>query len=160
MPNAGEGLKRLDYRIEEWDRDFQDYLTSLSKTKAVILAGDLNVAHNEIDIYDTKNKEKVPGFTPQERQSFGHFLAKSGFVDCFRHFNPTVQKFSFWSMRARLRPENKGWRLDYFVASALQLKGGTSGLEVAGSEIHTEVMGSDHCPISLSFKSAETAANF
>ena len=85
----------------------------------MIVCGDLNVAHNEIDVYDTKGKEKVPGFTPQERESFGHFLAESKFVDCFRHFHPYEVKYSFWSMRAKLRPENKGWRLDYFLVSSL-----------------------------------------
>jgi exodeoxyribonuclease III len=86
VPNAGEGLKRLTYRIDEWDKDFQAHLLSLGKP--VILAGDLNVAHNEIDIYDTKGKEKVPGYTPQERQSFSNFLEKSGWIDTFRHFYP------------------------------------------------------------------------
>lgn len=86
VPNAGEGLKRLDYRINQWDKDFQTYLLSLPKP--VILTGDLNVAHNEIDIYDPTGKEKVPGYTPQERSSFGQFLAKSTWIDTYRYFYP------------------------------------------------------------------------
>lgn len=86
MPNAGEGLKRLDYRIDNWDADFHSYLLSLSKP--VILTGDLNVAHNDIDVYDTKGKDKVPGFTPEERSSFGQFLARSTWIDTYRYFYP------------------------------------------------------------------------
>ena len=116
VPNAGEGLKRLKYRIDEWDHDFHSYLKFLEtdRNKPVILAGDLNVAHNEIDIYDPKGKEKTPGFTPQERTSFTNLLA-SGFVDTFRVLYPEKVQYTFWSVRARLRPANKGWRLDYFL---------------------------------------------
>ena len=118
VPNAGEGLKRLDYRIKEWDHDFHDYLKSLesSRNKPVILAGDLNVAHNEIDIYDPRGKEKVPGYTPQERLSFTSLLDR-GFIDTYRQLYPERVQYTFWSMRANLRPSNRGWRLDYFVLS-------------------------------------------
>ena len=95
---------------------FFDYLKNLEKTgKAVICTGDLNVAHKEIDIYDTKGKEKIPGFTPQERENFGRLLTDFKYMDTFRELHPGEQKFSFWSIKARLRPENRGWRLDYFV---------------------------------------------
>lgn len=118
VPNAGEGLKRLDFRIKEWDAEFHDYLLSLEKSKGkpVILAGDLNVAHNEKDIYDTKGKEKVAGYSPQERNSFDNFL-KRGFVDSFRHLYPDKVEYSFWSVRQSLRESNRGWRLDYFCIS-------------------------------------------
>ena len=92
-------------------------MKALEEKKPVILGGDLNVAHKEIDIYDTKGKEKVPGFSPQERKSFGDFLDESGFVDTFRHLYPDQVKYSFWSVRANLRPSNRGWRLDYFLTS-------------------------------------------
>ena len=100
VPNAGEGLKRLQYRITKWDADFHIYLKQIEKErrKPVILTGDLNVAHNEIDLYDTKGKEKVPGYTPEERQSFGKLL-DSGFVDTFRHLHPDLVKYTFWSAR-------------------------------------------------------------
>ena len=118
VPNAGEGLKRLNYRITEWDADFHDYLKKLEsdKGKPVILAGDLNVAHHEIDIYDPKGKEKLPGYTPQERQSFTQLLER-GFTDTYRYLYPEKVQYTFWSIRARLRPSNRGWRLDYFLMS-------------------------------------------
>ena len=100
VPNAGEGLKRLQYRIDEWDLDFHNYLRELEATKCkpVILAGDLNVAHTEMDIYDTQGKEKVPGYTPQERESFTKLL-KSGFVDSYRELYPSKIQYTFWSVR-------------------------------------------------------------
>lgn len=104
-PNAGEGLKRVTYRVSEWDVDFFKYITELEKKgKAVILSGDLNCAHHDIDIYEPKGREKNPGFSPQERKSFGDFLKKADFVDTFRHLYPTTKKFSYWSIRANLRP--------------------------------------------------------
>ena len=116
-PNAGEGLKRLSFRTEEWDKAFFTHLKKLEKEskKAVICTGDLNVAHKEIDIYDPKGKDKTPGYTPQERSSFDDFLGEQKFVDTFRHLNPETVLYTFWSMRANLRPVNKGWRLDYFL---------------------------------------------
>ena len=143
VPNAGEKLKRVEYRTNEWDRDFRGYLEALEKEKPVILAGDLNVGHQEIDIYDPKGKHKSPGFSPQERANFTEFL-KSGWVDTFRAFYPETVKYSFWSMRfGNLRPRNMGWRLDYFVVSENFLK------YCEDSLIHNEYFGSDHCPVQL-----------
>ena len=118
VPNAGEGLKRLSYRIEQWDADFHAYLKRLEKEKGkpVILAGDLNVAHHEIDLYDPKGKEKVPGYTPEERESFTQLLGM-GFTDTFRYLYPEKVQYTFWSVRANLRTSNRGWRLDYFLIS-------------------------------------------
>ena len=117
VPNSGEGLKRLDYRTKEWDKDFEKYLKELDKKKPVILTGDLNVAHQEIDIYDSNGKQKISGFTPEERRNFTELLENNRFVDTFRHFYPTEKKFSFWSTRGNMRPKGLGWRLDYFVVS-------------------------------------------
>lgn len=119
VPNAGEGLKRLNYRVEQWDADFHAYLKQLEieRGKPVVLAGDLNVAHTEIDVYDPKGKDKVPGYTPQERQSFHDFLEQKGFCDTFRFLYPNEVKFTFWSVRQNLRASNRGWRLDYFLMS-------------------------------------------
>lgn len=116
VPNSGEGLKRLKYRVDEWDKDFSAYLLALraSKKKPLIITGDLNVAHNEIDIYDPKGKDKIACYTPQERESFGDFL-KKGYVDTFRNLHPDQKKFSFWSARINARSDNRGWRLDYFL---------------------------------------------
>ena len=118
VPNAGEGLRRLDYRIKEWDADFHDYICSLRSTfsKPVILAGDLNVIREEIDIYDIRGKESIPGATPQERKSFAEFL-KRGFVDTYRFLHPASIQYTFWSVRQKLRESNRGWRLDYFLIS-------------------------------------------
>eukprot|EP00353_Schmidingerella_taraikaensis_P006597 CAMPEP_0185584174 /NCGR_PEP_ID=MMETSP0434-20130131/30578_1 /TAXON_ID=626734 ORGANISM="Favella taraikaensis, Strain Fe Narragansett Bay" /NCGR_SAMPLE_ID=MMETSP0434 /ASSEMBLY_ACC=CAM_ASM_000379 /LENGTH=226 /DNA_ID=CAMNT_0028203763 /DNA_START=124 /DNA_END=801 /DNA_ORIENTATION=- len=118
VPNSQDHLRRLDYRINEWDAEFHAYLRSLekSKKKPVIVTGDFNVAHRPIDIYDTTNKEKVAGFTPQERHSFDQLL-KSGFSDTYRDLYPESVKYSFWSMRQRKRATNEGWRLDYFLMS-------------------------------------------
>ena len=120
VPNAGQGLKRLSYRIDEWDAEFHAYLRSLEAQhqKPVILAGDLNVAHQEIDIYSTVGKEKIAGFTPEERHSMAQLLSqRGGFCDTFRDLYPTKRQYSFWSMRQKKRPANEGWRLDYFLMS-------------------------------------------
>ena len=118
VPNSGDGLKRLDYRINEWDADFHAYLKRLEqeKGKPVLLCGDLNVAHNEIDLYDTKGKEKVPGYSPEERKSFTDLLSK-GFRDTYRDLYPVRVQYSFWSVRQNLRQSNRGWRLDYCLLS-------------------------------------------
>ena len=126
MPNAGEGLKRLQYRIEEWDADFHEYLRSLEShyQKPVIVTGDLNVAHQEIDIYSPVGKDKTAGFTPQERHSISQLLSPSGgFRDTFRDLYPTKKQFTFWSMRQKKRASNEGWRLDYFLISNQNNKG-------------------------------------
>lgn len=115
-PNAGENLKRLDFRIDEWDKKFFEYINELKNKKDIILCGDLNVANNEIDIFEPKGHEKSPGFTIQERDSFKQFL-NEGFVDTFREKYPNEQKFSFFSKRSKAKFDNKGWRLDYFVVN-------------------------------------------
>lgn len=120
VPNAGvDGLKRLNYRVGEWDVDFQKYLKDLevNSKKPVILTGDLNVAHNDIDIFGPKGKERRAGFTIEERTSFGNFLDKQGFVDTFRHLYPKMAKYSYWNLRSGARDKDQGWRLDYFVVS-------------------------------------------
>ena len=118
--------------------------------KPVILCGDLNVANREIDIFDPK-KTKQAGFTPQERNSFGQFLDTSGFVDTFRHQNPSKTQYSFWNLRSGARAKNQGWRLDYFVTSRSLLPEaeGDQQPRIGKSVIHADVYGSDHCPISL-----------
>ena len=118
VPNSGQDLGRLKYRVDEWDRDFQAYLVRLRKEKGkpLILTGDLNVAHHPIDIFDPKGKDKVACYTPQERTSFGKFL-EMGFVDTFRHLYPEKQEFTYFSMRSGARATNKGWRIDYFVVN-------------------------------------------
>ena len=140
VPNAGRGLTRLDYRVEKWDVDLAKYLEGLKVKKGVIWCGDLNVAHKDIDIYKQKGMERCAGFTPQERKNFGKFL-KQGWVDTFRHFNPGVKKFSYFSLRSDARAQNRGWRLDYFVVNKELLP------NVISSEILSEIEGSDHVPL-------------
>lgn len=143
--NSGEGLKRLDYRTKEWDVAFFNYINSLKEKKDVILCGDLNVAHLDIDVYDTKGKEKQSGFTPQERQSFSEFL-NFGYIDTFRHLNPEEKKFSYFSARqVSHRKENKGWRLDYFIIN------NDAKNRLINSEILCDYEGSDHVPIKLTW---------
>ena len=145
IPNAGEGLKRIDYRVKEWDVDFQNYLNNLKKLKTVIWAGDINVAHNEIDIHSPKTNLKSAGFTIEERNSFSSFLEK-GWIDTFRFRNPEAVCYSYWSFFGQMRDKNKGWRLDYFVVDT---EGNKS---VENSEILNSYTGSDHCPIKLTLK--------
>eukprot|EP01135_Chromosphaera_perkinsii_P002029 Nk52_evm76s215 gene=Nk52_evmTU76s215 len=143
VPNAGQGLKRLDYRIKEWNVDFQKYLTELEKKKPVILTGDLNVAHNEIDIEKPSQNKKSAGFTIEERNGFSELL-DTGFVDSFRHLYPeSKREYTFWSYRQNARANNIGWRLDYFVLSPSLIG------NLKDCIIRKEVMGSDHCPIIL-----------
>ena len=150
VPNSGvDGLNRLDYRVKEWDRDLQNFLKEdleVNGGKPIIWCGDLNVAHNEIDIYGPKGKERNAGFTKEERSSFGSFLEK-GFVDTFRYINPSKTKYSYWNLRSGSRQKNQGWRLDYFVVSRSLLDG--PNFRLIDSEINNELDGSDHCPISL-----------
>lgn len=118
----------------------------------MILAGDLNVAHTEKDVYDTKGKEKVPGYTPQERASFAKLL-ESGFVDTFRHLYPDRVQYSFWSIRQKLRESNRGWRLDYFLISKNQFEqDAPKHIELVDSTIMDTQMGSDHCPVGLQLR--------
>ena len=147
-PNAGEGLKRLDYRIEEWDKDFFDYINSLKDKKDIILAGDLNVAKEDIDIYEPKGHNKTPGFTKEEKESFDNFL-KMGYVDTFRDLHPDEQKFSFFSKRSNMKEQNKGWRLDYFIINEDAKK-----IEVDNSDMldKDKYDSSDHIPLIFTFK--------
>jgi exodeoxyribonuclease-3 len=141
-PNAQRGLLRLDYRME-WEDAFRSYLMALDQKKPVILCGDLNVAHREIDIKNAKSNVNNAGFTPQEREKMTRLL-ENGFTDSFRHLNPDLAgAYTWWSYMGGARDRNVGWRIDYFVVSD-RLKG---SIEHAG--IRPEVMGSDHCPVEL-----------
>ena len=143
IPNAGSELKRLDYRTQSWDPAFRKHLTLLKNKKHVVVAGDLNVAHQNIDIHDPeKSKNKHSGFTDVERENFD-LLLKEGFIDTFRHFYPGVTKYSFWDVKTDSRKTNKGWRIDYFLIDAEGLSA------VVNSDILTEITGSDHCPVKL-----------
>ena len=140
-PNSKDGLLRLDYR-QEWEDMFRDYLVKLSKKKGVILCGDLNVAHQPIDLKNPESNTKNPGFTIEERTKFGQLL-EVGFIDTFRHLYPDTVKYSWWSYRAMARPKGIGWRIDYFVLSQ-SLKD-----KLQDSIIYDEIEGSDHCPVGL-----------
>ena len=140
-PNSQDGLKRLDYRMK-WEDDFLAYLMRLDAVKPVIVCGDLNVAHEEIDLKNPKTNRKNAGFTDEEREKMTILLSK-GFIDTFRFLYPEQEKYSWWSYRFRAREKNAGWRIDYFLISS-RLK------EVLkDASIHTEIMGSDHCPVEL-----------
>ena len=141
-PNSQEKLARLDYRMK-WEEDFKNYLLELDKKKPVIVCGDLNVAHKEIDLKNPKTNRKNAGFTDDEREKFTELL-NSGFIDTFRYFYPdTTGIYSWWSYRFNARKNNAGWRIDYFIVSEL-LKD-----RLVSANIHTEVLGSDHCPVEL-----------
>jgi len=178
VPNSGQGLKRLDYRTTEWDKDFLKYVNKLTggadsslkggvppplgsgerallslsasaprpPAKPVIITGDLNVAHNDIDIHNPKsNLDKTAGFTMKERNNFSRLL-DSGFIDTFRHLHPDKIQYSYWSYRFKSREKNKGWRLDYFLISKSKMKW------VKKSWIDEKQLGSDHVPIILDLK--------
>jgi exodeoxyribonuclease-3 len=145
VPNAGNGLKRLDYR-EEWDKVFTGYLAGLQQEKPVIVTGDFNVAHEEIDIARPKqNYNKSAGFTQTEIDGFDHMLSK-GFVDTFRKLYPDKVVYSYWSYRAQARKRNVGWRIDYFLVSESLFD------KVKDAYMLNEVYGSDHCPVVLALK--------
>lgn len=141
-PNSQEKLARLDYRME-WENVFKDYLKKLEENKPVILCGDLNVAHKEMDLKNPKTNRKNAGFSDEERGKFTELLS-AGFVDTFRYFYPDLEGvYSWWSYRFRAREKNAGWRIDYFLVSkSLEEK-------LVDAKIHTEVFGSDHCPVEL-----------
>ncbi len=142
VPNSQDELKRLDYRMK-WEDDFLVYLKKLEETKPVIVCGDLNVAHKEIDLKNPKTNRRNPGFTDEEREKFSTWL-DAGFTDTFRYFYPDQKEiYSWWSYRFKAREKNTGWRIDYFVTSALLDD------KLADAKIHTEVLGSDHCPVEL-----------
>lgn len=141
-PNSQDGLARLDYRMK-WETDFLAYLKGLEKNKPVIFCGDLNVAHEEIDLKNPKSNRKNAGFSDEERGKFGELLA-AGFIDTFRHFYPDMEGiYSWWSYRFSARTKNAGWRIDYFCVSEC-LKD-----RLVSAAIHTDIMGSDHCPVEL-----------
>ena len=141
-PNSQSELKRLDYRMK-WEDDFRAYLKSLDEIKPVIVCGDLNVAHKEIDLKNPKTNRKNAGFTDEERNKFTELL-NEGFIDTFRYFYPDKENiYSWWSYRFKAREKNAGWRIDYFCASE-KLKD-----RLVSAKIHTEVLGSDHCPVEL-----------
>ncbi len=139
VPNSQEELKRLAYRMEFEDA-FRAYLCSLKEKKHVIVTGDLNVAHNEIDLKNPKSNTKNAGFTKEEREKFS-LLLESGFHDTFRELYPDTVTYSWWSYRFRARERNAGWRIDYFLTDSMDY--------VTDSVIHTDITGSDHCPVEL-----------
>ena len=144
-PNSQDGLKRLEYRMK-WEDDFRRYLLMLDKKKPVIVCGDLNVAHKEIDLKNPKTNRKNAGFTDEERSKFTTLL-ESGFTDSFRYFYPDMENlYLWWSYRFSARAKNAGWRIDYFVVSNRLTD------SLAGAKIHTDIMGSDHCPVELEIK--------
>lgn len=141
VPNSGENLKRLEFRLE-FEKDMVNYLNSLNSKKSVIYAGDLNVAHKEIDIKNPKANENNAGFTIYERNAFSNLLS-NGYTDIYRYLNPNKIKYTWWSYRFNARSNNAGWRIDYFVISNSLIE------KVKDVEIYNEIMGSDHCPIML-----------
>ena len=142
VPNAQDELKRLDYRMK-WEDDFRAYLTGLASEKGVIVCGDLNVAHKEIDLKNPKTNRRNPGFTDEERGQFTNLL-EAGFTDTFRYFYPDQEDiYSWWSYRFQARQKNVGWRIDYFVTS------NNLTPRLVDAKIHTEIFGSDHCPVEL-----------
>ena len=143
-PNSQDGLRRLDYRMK-WEKDFQDYLHRLDRKKPVVVCGDMNVAHEEIDIKNPKTNRRNAGFTDEEREKMTQLL-DSGFIDTFRTLYPEQVTYSWWSYRFRARERNTGWRIDYFLISE-RLRD-----RLEDAKIHTEIMGSDHCPVEVDLK--------
>ena len=142
-PNSGQVLNRLDFRTNEWDPAFTKYLNKLQETKNVILCGDLNVAHNEIDLKNPKSNLRTAGYTIEERTSFELLLEKTKMKDSFRLLNPNDIKYSYWSYRFKCREKDIGWRIDYFLVSNKLIK------KIIKSNILSEIYGSDHAPIIL-----------
>lgn len=144
-PNSKQNLERLDYRME-WEDAFRSYLKNLDSKKPVIVCGDLNVAHQEIDLKNPKNNRKNAGFTDEEREKFS-VLLDNGFIDTYRYLHPDTEGiYSWWSYRFNARANNAGWRIDYFCVSE-RMKD-----KIEAANIHTEVLGSDHCPVELLIK--------
>ena len=140
-PNSKRELERLEYRVE-WEKEFRDYLNKLKEKKEIILCGDLNVAHNEIDLKNPSQNRKSAGFTDEEREEFTKLL-NDGYIDTFRYLYPDVEKYTWWSYITRARSRNAGWRIDYFVIS--------EGLKenLKDSVIRNDILGSDHCPVEI-----------
>jgi exodeoxyribonuclease-3 len=144
-PNSQDGLRRLSYRMQ-WEEDLRTYLLELDKKKPVILCGDLNVAHQEIDLKNPSTNRKNPGFTDEEREKMT-LLLSSGFSDTFRTLYPDRENaYSWWSYRTKARERNAGWRIDYFIASNCLME------QAAQAEIYSDILGSDHCPVGLILK--------
>ena len=143
-PNSQDGLRRLEYRMK-WEDDFQAYLHKLDEKKPVIVCGDMNVAHQEIDLKNPKTNHKNAGFTDEEREKMTQLLS-NGFIDTFRTLYPEQVTYSWWSYRFRAREKNTGWRIDYFLISE-RLKD-----RLVDAKIHTDMMGSDHCPVEIVLK--------
>ena len=142
VPNSQDELRRLDYRMT-WEDDFRAYLKQLDEKKPVVVCGDLNVAHKEIDLKNPKTNRRNAGFTDEERQKFTTLL-EAGFTDTFRYFYPDQEGiYSWWSYRFKAREKNAGWRIDYFLTSA------SLNDKLMGAAIHTDVFGSDHCPVEV-----------
>ena len=144
VPNSGDGLKRLDFRLG-YEEDLLSYFEELSKIKPIVYTGDLNVAHNEIDLKNPSSNHMNPGFTDEERAAFTKLLSK-GYIDVFRYLYPEEIRYTWWSYRFHARENNAGWRIDYFVISPSLLP------LVKDCEIHNEIEGSDHCPVSLTLR--------
>ncbi|MBD9293264.1 MAG: exodeoxyribonuclease III [Bacteroidales bacterium] len=144
VPNSQDELKRLTYRMK-WEDDFRSYVSGLAKKKGVVICGDLNVAHNDIDIKNPASNRHNAGFTDEERGKFNALL-DAGFVDSWRMLNPDTVKYSWWSYRFKARERNAGWRIDYFIVSESMKD------RISGAEIHNEIFGSDHCPVELDLK--------
>ena len=143
-PNSQDELRRLEYRMK-WEEDFQSYLHKLDESKPVIVCGDMNVAHQEIDLKNPKTNHRNAGFTDEEREKMTQLL-NNGFIDTFRTLYPEQVTYSWWSYRFRAREKNTGWRIDYFLISE-RLRD-----RLVDAKIHTETMGSDHCPIEIDLK--------
>ena len=141
VPNSQDELKRLTYRMK-WEDDFRSYVSGLAEKKGVVICGDLNVAHNDIDIKNPASNRHNAGFTDEERGKFNALL-NAGFVDSWRMLNPDTVKYSWWSYRFKARERNAGWRIDYFIVSESMKD------RISGAEIHNEIFGSDHCPVEL-----------
>lgn len=144
VPNTQDELKRLTYRMK-WEDDFRSYVSGLAEKKGVVICGDLNVAHNDIDIKNPASNRHNAGFTDEERGKFNALL-DAGFVDSWRMLNPDTVKYSWWSYRFKARERNAGWRIDYFIVSESMKD------RISGAEIHNEIFGSDHCPVELDLK--------
>ncbi len=141
-PNSQDGLRRLEYR-QQWDEEFRRYVTGLDASKPVVICGDLNVAHKEIDLKNPKTNRKNAGFTDEEREGFSNLLA-CGFIDTSRHFNPDItEAYTWWSYRFRAREKNAGWRIDYFLVSERLLS------RLKSAKILNTIYGSDHCPVEI-----------
>lgn len=140
-PNSGEALARLKYRVDTWDNEFRLFIKKLNLKKQVIICGDLNCANEEKDIHSPNTNKRSAGFTDEERSSFKKLLKEVKLIDTFRYFNPDKILYSYWNYRTRAREKNKGWRIDYFLASDKIIN------KIKKSEILTDVMGSDHAPV-------------